>query len=199
MNVLLVDNSSDTFAELQEVVMQAGHSVTSISYREIPLYPADAYQLVILSGGWWYDDEVELLTQYAEELELIRTCPVPLLGICIGMQLMHVALDRAVPLLDVPQSGRKDITATERGIRAGLPPRMQVHKNHTRGIIEADPLFEVLASSPGHIEIMQHRERPMLGVQFHPEVGELDECVNTLGMLLGLIIFETQEQKEGKL
>ena len=199
MNVLLIDNSSDTFVELQEIVMRAGHSVTSITYREIPLYPADAYQLVILSGGWWYDDEVELLREYAEELELIRTCPVPLLGICIGMQLMHVALDRAVPLLDEPQSGRKDIAVTEAGMRAGLPPRMQVHKNHTRGIIEADPIFEVLAMSPGHVEIMQHRERPMLGVQFHPEIGEADECVNMLGMLLGLIIFETHEQKEGKL
>ena len=141
----------------------------------------------------------ELLAEYAEELEFIRTCPIPLLGICIGMQLMHVSLDRAVPLLDVPQSGLADITVTEAGVRQGLPPKMRVFKNHTRGIIEADPIFEVLATSPGHVEIMQHRERPMLGVQFHPEVGDTDESVRMLGMLLGLIIYETNEQKEGKL
>lgn len=199
MKVLLVDNKSSTFAELQETVAASGHSVTSITHKEIPLYPAEDYDVAILSGGWWYDDETELLAQYAEELEFIRTCPIPLLGVCIGMQLMHVALDQAVPLLDEPQSGLKDIMTTEEGIRHGLPPKMRVHKNHTRGIIEADPIFEILARSPGHIEIMQHRERPMLGVQFHPEVGNIDESVRVLGMLLGLIIYETNEQKEGKL
>ena len=199
MKILLVDNASDTFTELQQVVSAAGHTVTSITHKEIPLYSAEDYDVAVLSGGWWYDDETELLVQYAEELEFIRVCPIPLLGICIGMQLMHVALDRAVPLLDEPQSGLKDITVTEAGIRQGLPPKLRVHKNHTRGILKADPIFDVLATSPGHIEIMQHRERPMLGVQFHPEVGNVDECVRMLGMLLGLIIYETNEQKEGKL
>lgn len=197
MNILLIDNSSDTFRELQETVTAAGHSATSITHKEILLYPVDEYDLVILSGGWWYDDELELLRAYADELELIRTCPIPLFGICLGMQLMHVALDRAVPLLDTPQSGFADISVTEAGIRQGLPPRMHVFKNHTQGVIEADPIFEVLARSPGHVEMMQHRERPMLGVQFHPEVGELDDRVRMLGMLLGLIIFETNQQKEG--
>lgn len=199
MKILLVDNASSTFSELQETVSAAGHDVTSITHKEIPLYAAEDYDAAVLSGGWWYDDETELLAQYAEELEFIRLCPIPLLGICIGMQLMHVALDRAVPLLDEPQSGMQNITVTETGIRYGLQPKMRVFKNHTRGIIDADPIFEVLATSPGHIEIMRHRERPMLGVQFHPEIGDIDERVRMLGLLLGLIIFETQEQKEGVL
>lgn len=172
MNILLVNNSSSTFAELQQTVVAAGHNVTSITHKEIPDYPAADYDAAVLSGGWWYDDEVELLEQYAEELGFIRTCPIPLLGICIGMQLMHVALDQAVPLLDVPQEGYKPITVTPLGQRAGLPESMLVYKLHTRGIFEPDSSFDTLATSPGHIEIIRHKTRPMLGVQFHPEVSD---------------------------
>lgn len=199
MKVLLIDNASDTFSELRHTIEAAGHEVTAITHTTISTQAITTYDIAILSGGWWYDDEAELLKQYAEELEFIRTCPLPLLGICIGMQLMHVAFDRVVPLLDEPQSGYKTITVSEIGVRSGLPPTLHVFKNHTRGIIAADPTFDVLATSPGHIEIIQHKERPMLGVQFHPEVGEIQHAVNVLGMLLGLIVYETNEQKEGKL
>lgn len=200
MNILLVNNDSDTWQELQRTVSDAGHNVTSIHHKEISLFPIEEYELAILSGGWWYDDEIELLAEYAEELELIRTCPIPLLGICIGMQLMHVSLDRAAPLLDVPQSGIREITVTELGqLRYALPPTMSVFKNHTRGVIEADPIFDVLAYSPGHVEIIAHQERPMLGVQFHPEVGDAHECVTLLNTLINLVVPSPNATIEGKL
>lgn len=189
MNILLIDNQSDTFAELESAVIAAGHDVTTIGYRDIPHYAADEYNAIILSGGWWYDDEVELLEQYAEELALIRDCPVPILGICIGMQLMHVALEQTVPLLDAPQSGSKQIAVTELGQKQyGFAPQMEVHKNHTRGILEVDPEFDVLATSPGHVEMMIHQTKPLLGVQFHPEVGDPSTAGQLINKLLSCII-----------
>lgn len=195
MKIVLVNNDSDTWSELQRVTSAAGHSVTSIYHKELPLIPHEEYDAAILSGGVWYDDETELLAEYAEELVFIRDCPIPLLGICIGMQLMHVSLDRAVPLLDEPQSGMRDITITPLGqTRYGLPARMRVFKNHTRGVIEADPIFDILGTSPGHVEIIRHQERPMLGVQFHPEVGESEACVRLMNRLLDLIMPERRIQ-----
>lgn len=133
------------------------------------------FDLVVLSGGWWYDDPTELLQNYGEELRVILESKVPILGICIGMQLMHVALEQAVPLMDQPQSGDRGIEVTERGQELlDLPKVIIVHKNHTRAVVEADPNFEVLASSRSGAEIMQHRTRPLLGVQFHPEVGSVE-------------------------
>lgn len=189
MNLLLIDNQSDTFADLETVAVAAGHDVTTISHRDIVHYEASEYDAVVLSGGWWYDDEVELLEQYADEIGLIRACPVPILGICIGMQLMHVAEDQAVPLLDGPQTGSKHILITDIGQKQyGFPAEMEVHKNHTRGIIEVDPDFDVLATSPGHVEMMIHRSKPLLGVQFHPEVGSVDSAAKLLNQLLHCIV-----------
>lgn len=173
MHVLLVNNDSDSWDQLQRIVMAAGWKCSTVHNTKVGMINELEYDLVILSGGWWYDDPVKLLERYAAELAFIATTRVPVLGICIGMQLMHVALDQAVPLMDAPEQGFRTIHLTHRGRELfGLPERIPVFKNHTRAIVEADPSFEVLARSPGHVEIMLHVSRPMLGVQFHPESDE---------------------------
>lgn len=185
MNVLLVNNDSDTWDELLDVARTAGHVVTPVHCRAIGAIDPRGYDAAVLSGGWWYDDPSELLQQYAEELEFIRSSPIPIVGICIGMQLMHVSLGQAVPLLDQPQSGYKPISVTPAGQEIfGFPAVMNVFKNHTRAVLEADPQFTVLAHSPGHVEIMMHHTRPLLGVQFHPEVGPVVEAADLLNTLL---------------
>lgn len=190
MNILLVNNDSDTWEKLQALCVQCGWNVTPIQHDQIQSVVPSEFDLAILSGGWWYDDEVELLRAYAQEIQLINTATVPVLGICIGMQLMHVALDQAVPLLDEPQSGFRNISLTTTGQKLfGLSETIRVFKNHTRAVIHADPVFEVLAYSSGHIESMIHRRRKLLGVQFHPE-SEDDEgkSIQLMKTLAGALI-----------
>ena len=104
------------------------------------------------------------------------------------MQLMHVAVDQAVPLMDEPQSGDKIITIHPAGQALfGFPEKMEVFKNHTRAVIETDPQFEQLASADGHVEIMKHKTRPLLGVQFHPEMGPVDRAAGRLKILVGAL------------
>lgn len=190
MKVLLVNNDSDTWAELQELCQRCGWDVTSVPHGDLLGVSPLACDLVVLSGGWWYDDATQLVKEYAAELQLISTATVPVLGICIGMQLMHVALNQAVPLLDEPQSGFRDIALTPAGQRLfGLPEVIRVFKNHTRGIIEAGPEFDVLAHSPGNVEIILHRRRRLLGVQFHPESEDDDgRAVQLMKTLAGALL-----------
>lgn len=180
MNVLLVNNDSDTWQELYDVAVAAGYTVTPIHHSAIGAIDPRGYDVAILSGGWLYEavdgpeiGAVKTLNVYAEELEFIRSTPIPILGICVGMQLMHIAVDQALPMLDEPQHGWKEIDVNVAGqMLFGFPERLSVFKNHTNAVVETDPQFETLASSPGHTEIMLHKERPLLGVQFHPEVGD---------------------------
>ncbi len=172
MNVLLVNNDTTTenWNELVAVCTALDFNIVTTHHSELLTVDMSRFDLAILSGGWWYDDETELLREYAAELEFINTATIPVFGICIGMQLLHVALDQAVPLLDEEQGGFKEITVTQKGQDLfGLAPTTLVFKNHTRGVVEADPNFDVLAYSPGHVEIIRHQTRPLIGVQFHPE------------------------------
>lgn len=170
MRILLINNDTDSWDKLLAMVSTPSDIVTPLNHRELPTHDTSAYDLIVLSGGWWYDDFDELRQVYASELDLIRTSTVPILGICIGMQLMHVALEGDVPLLDAAQNGFQPITLTPTAQELfGLPETIEVFKYHTRGVLTPDDEFELLGTSPGHIEIMRHRTRPLLGVQFHPE------------------------------
>lgn len=188
MKILLVNNDSDTWSKLETVVRATGYEVTPVHHSVIGAIDARAYDVAILSGGWWYDDPIQLLNEYAEELQLIRATPIPILGICIGMQLMHVAIDQAVPLMDDPQSGDRKIMINETGQKLfNLPAELEVFKNHTRAIFETDPRFEILAvssTSPKFTEMMIHKEKLLLGVQFHPEAGPVDAAAERIKTLI---------------
>lgn len=187
MNVLLVNNDTEpeNWEKLQKVVVAAGHAVTPIHNSAIGAIDPRGYDLAILSGGWYYEDEVELLKNYAEELQFIVSTPIPILGICVGMQLMHVAIDQAVPLLGERRYGWGDIDVNIAGqMLFGFSDKLSVFKNHDRGVIETDPQFEILASSHSNAEIVLHKTKPLLGVQFHPEEGEVDQAARMLQTLI---------------
>jgi GMP synthase-like glutamine amidotransferase len=185
MKLLLVNNDSDTWKELYDLCVRCGFEVESVHCSMLEIVQTSNFDLVVLSGGYWYDDELQHLETYRYELALIRESTVPILGICIGMQLMQVAFSGKVPLLDSQQTGLQTIEITEKGQELfGFKHALSVHKNHTRGVLTAVDIFEVLASSPHHIEIMLHKTKPLLGVQFHPEIGD---DASTSGQFLALI------------
>lgn len=200
MKILLINNDSDTWSKLVTVAEATGHEVDPIHHSAIGAIDARAYDVAILSGGWWadYQEIPEILVLYAEELQFIKSAPIPIVGICVGMQLQHVATNQAVPLMDEPQSGDKPITINERGQKLfGLPPELEVFKNHTRAIFETDPQFEILATSsttPKFTEIMIHRQKPLLGVQFHPEMGPVDAAAGRLNALINGLL-DTEQAK----
>jgi GMP synthase (glutamine-hydrolysing) len=112
------------------------------------------------------------------------------------MQLMHVAVNQAVPVMDDPQSGDKEIAINESGRKlTGFPEKMTVHKNHTRAIYETDPHFEILATSAENFtEMMRHRTKPLLGVQFHPEVGETAQSAKMIQQLIDALMAIKKER-----
>lgn len=185
MNVLLVNNDTtdENWDELLAAARAAGYNVTPVHHSAIGAIDPRGYDFAILSGGWWANDEdvPEILQRYAEELMFIRTSPIPILGICVGMQLMHVSVDKAVPLMSEREYGWKEIDVNLDGqVIFDFPEKLRVFKNHDRGVFETDPSFLELASSSGHAEILLNRTRRLLGVQFHPETGETVEQSATL-------------------
>ena len=176
MKLLLIDNDSDTLIELRALCDSLDYDVSTVHCSQLAAHDAANYDLIVLSGGFWYDDELQHIAAYADELQLIQSSQTPIIGICLGMQLMHVAFSGHVPLLDEPQSGAKQITISPLGMEIlGLPEHITVQKNHTRGVISALEHFDVLGHSHTHLEIMRHKSLPFLGVQFHPEIGDREQ------------------------
>ncbi len=100
---------------------------------------------------------------------------VPVLGICYGMQLVaRLAGGKVVPSSE-REYGRAEIAIREnQGLFAGFEPRATaiVWASHGDRVDEPPPHFRVTATSANApIAGMQHEQKPIYGVLFHPEVA----------------------------
>jgi len=124
---------------------------------------------IILSGGpnSVYDEGAP-----TADPGLLEVAPV--LGICYGMQVMARMHGGAVRRTNLREYGRADAKVLEStGLFAGFvtDEGMPVWMSHGDHVDEAPEGFVITASSDSTpVAAFRHAERPLHGVQFHPEV-----------------------------
>ncbi len=98
---------------------------------------------------------------------------VPILGVCLGHQLIVLTYGGAIVHANELMHGKtSDVHHDGDGILAGLPRPFEAMRYHS---LVADPAsipscLDVTARcSDGTVMAVAHRERPVFGVQFHPE------------------------------
>jgi anthranilate synthase/aminodeoxychorismate synthase-like glutamine amidotransferase len=98
---------------------------------------------------------------------------LPLLGVCLGHQAIGLAFGgRIVRARSIMHGKVSPISHDGRGIFEGLPSPFEATRYHSLVIDEAScpAVLEISARTPdGEIMAVRHRERPIEGVQFHPE------------------------------
>ena len=103
----------------------------------------------------------------------VFSLPVPILGICYGMQLMAAALGGEVVQGDKREFGsaRLRITHPDDPVLRGLPDDSTVWMSHGDKVKSLPSDFlEIAKTDNTEFAVMKHKERPLYGVQFHPEV-----------------------------
>ncbi len=126
---------------------------------------------IILSGGpsSVYDQDAPSISTEVFEMG------VPVLGICYGMQLTTHLLGGTVERSDHREYGPAELVIDEPGdLFHGIAPAPVPHKvwmSHGDRIEKMPPDFVQIAQSPScPVAVMRHTQKPIYGVQFHPEV-----------------------------
>jgi GMP synthase (glutamine-hydrolysing) len=123
---------------------------------------------LILSGG--------PASVYAEGAPKLRhellELGIPVLGICYGMQAMVLELGGRVEGAEVGEFGRSHLTLASHGrLLADTPDEQSCWMSHRDTVFEAPAGFSALASSTeSPVAAIEHVERGLYGIQFHPEV-----------------------------
>ena len=104
--------------------------------------------------------------------EYIRTLDIPILGICLGLQVMATTFGGKVQPGAIGGYAEVEVEVLEENeILKGLPSKFRTWASHADQVVEMPAEFEVLArSNVCEIEAMKHKDKPLYGVQWHPEV-----------------------------
>jgi anthranilate synthase component 2 len=108
-------------------------------------------------------------------VELIARCPasIPLLGVCLGHQSLGQAMGGIVERAPAPMHGKvSEIHHDGSRLFAGLPDPFEATRYHSLTVRKEGlpaTLKATAWTTDGIIMGLEHVERPLFGVQFHPE------------------------------
>lgn len=124
---------------------------------------------IILSGGpsSVNDPDAPALNDHIFKFE------VPVLGICYGLQaIAHKEIPGSVEKAEKREFGRSElIVDNDAGLLQNIPEESIVWMSHGDHIKKLSPDYRVIAHTDNaRIAGVKHVEKPIYGVQFHPEV-----------------------------
>jgi para-aminobenzoate synthetase len=174
MKILLINNKTAHKKALLKALQ--GHSVEIQKYQPGLEFNTEGKDLIILSGGGGEGHEIddELIDGhlwYKEQMDLIRRCKLPILGLCMGFEIICRAFGSEVEEMPKVVKGKQRLTLTKEGKRALGAKKITQHESHKWRVKNVPEDFDILANSPTGIEIIKHKTRPILATQFHPELG----------------------------
>jgi anthranilate synthase/phosphoribosyltransferase len=167
--ILLVDNYDSFTFNLYQYLGELGAEVKVV--RNDALSVDDALALrperIVISPGPGTPDEAGI------SVELVRRADVPLLGVCLGHQALGQAFGgRIVRAARLMHGKTSEIRHDGMTIFKGLPDTFTATRYHSLVVApeSVPPCLEVSAWTEGGVVMgLRHRERPLEGVQFHPE------------------------------
>jgi para-aminobenzoate synthetase len=171
MRTLLVDNhDSYTYNVFHLLAGVSGEEPIvvdndAVSWRALERWDFDA---IVLSPGpgtprRWHD--------FCVCDDILRYSEIPVLGICLGHQGLGNVLEGTVKSAPEAMHGRlSKIYHEGAGLFADIPQGFSVVRYHSLAITGMGPDGNVCAwADDGVVMGIEHRQRPMWGVQFHPE------------------------------
>jgi anthranilate synthase component 2 len=169
--VTLIDNYDSFTFNLVHYLGELGAEVSVWRNDEITVADAIASKpdAIVLSPGPCTPNEAGVC------LDLVRSASetTPMLGVCLGHQAIGQAFGADIVRAPAPMHGKVSrISHHASGLFRGLNGSFQATRYHSL-IIErssAPSELEISAESDdGLIMSVEHRDRPVFGVQFHPE------------------------------
>jgi GMP synthase-like glutamine amidotransferase len=172
MKILLINNHTKHLENLSESL--AGHDVEVQMYQPGLDFHDAGKDLVILSGGGGEGLEIDDFIQrgklwYEDEMDFILSTSKPIIGICMGFEVIARAHGCAIPRMEKLVKGPTKITTTAQGRKFFGLPSLNQFEAHQWRVTEAPKGFEVLAESASGIEVI--KKGSIFASQFHPEKG----------------------------
>ncbi len=198
--VLIADNGSQYTHLIKRMCRELGYD-SAIAYSETEMERSiNDCDYVVISGGPGsvkdIGENVDLNTiekEHAVGFTLLNDIKqgklsIPCLGICFGHQMMAFVFGGRVEKGKRAEYGLTEIEVVKPGtLLENMPSRFKAWASHFDEVVKAPDQFEILAqSSVCKVEAMEHKQKPLFAVQFHPEVWHTEHGEQIFKNFLGI-------------
>ena len=184
--ILLIDNYDSFTYNVYQAVANLGHPLQVVRNDQITLdeIATAHYDAIIISPGPGTPDDAGI----SKEVVIHFAGKLPILGICLGHQVIGEAFGAKVSRAPQPVHGKiARINHEGTGLYANLPQPFTAGRYHSLIVDRAtlpDCLEITATNDEGLIMGMKHRQFNVQGVQFHPESILTPEGTTLLGNFL---------------
>ena len=139
---------------------------------DILLKDCKGVDVVVLSGGGKYNVSVTP-DMFSEQYKIVKS-GIPVLGVCLGFQIICHAFGEPVIRLPSTIEGRERIRKIGNDqLLKNIPANFTAQEGHSWGVKTLKKkILVTLARSKHCIEAVKHKTLPVWGVQFHPEASK---------------------------
>ena len=169
--ILVLDNYDSFTYNLVHYIGECGEEVMVVRNDEITVEQVEDLnpKKIVISPGPCTPNEAGI------SIELIKKSSVPILGVCLGHQAIGAAFGgNIIKAAEIFHGKLSKVEHNQKKIFNGIDSPYSVVRYHSL-IIEKDSLPNeleitgVLEDNPEVIMAIEHKEKPIYGVQFHPE------------------------------
>ncbi|MFC7624570.1 chorismate-binding protein [Microlunatus sp. GCM10028923] len=165
--VLLIDNDDSYTYNLYHLIGELTGRPPHVVDHDERVDPR-RYSHLVISPGPGHPADPRRVGRLAE---LIMDTDRPVLGVCLGHQLLGLLFGASVIKVRPHHGLISRIRHDGRGVFAGLPQDFRAVRYHSLAVVDPPAELEVTARAADDDVIMglRHRSRDLHGVQFHPE------------------------------
>lgn len=184
---LIIDNYDSFTYNLVQLLGRQGDRPRVVRNDEIRIQQIEGLtpRRILISAGPGTPDQAGI------SCDVVRAFAgrIPILGVCLGMQVIAEAFGGRVRRAERPMHGKVSRIAHDgRGWMAGVPSPLEAMRYNSL-IVDPDGFPEELEvtghSETGEIMSLRHRRFAVEGVQFHPESYRTPEGARILESFLG--------------
>ena len=170
--ILLIDNYDSFVYNLYQLIAGIRPDVTVIRNDKVTISQIEqmAPEVIFLSPGPGRPEDAGICP------DVIRHFAgrIPIFGVCLGHQAICEALGGVVSYAKELMHGKPSRVELDRScpLFQGLPDTISAARYHSLAAVEdrLPACLKVTAhTADGEVMAVQHRERPVYGLQFHPE------------------------------
>jgi len=185
MKILLINNHTRHLPSLAASL--TGHDLEVREYLPGMDFSCSDKDLIVLSGGGGegleiHDEHKPGKLWYQDEINFVRLTNKPVLGICMGFEV--IARAYGAPVMKMPNGveGFVQFAPTNQGKESFKKRSLRQFESHDWHVPKIPSGFRALAKSNTGVEIIQHKTKPILATQFHPEKGGTLSMSDLIGL-----------------